>query len=176
MKIPKTAAKWMRGVSLAAFLGGSAAPLYFFKESRETLENSPTYMGAKDIEKELFQYKSDIVTAAPRTNDDPLEKCVELTNKYGALENKLTNLKNDPEYLATTKKAEILESHARKSPYVGFMFLIPFVAGGVAYRRREREEYYKELYELEKEENKKKTEWAKQRNQAARWVRGITGK
>jgi len=158
MKIPKTAAKWITYGSLIAgpvtMFGG---PLYFVNERQETLDNSPTYQGAEDIEKELLQYKSDIIAAAPRKNAPASEQFMELTNKHDALESKLTNLKNDPEYIATVKKAETLESHAIKSSYAGLFFMATFLIGRAAYGRRSREEfieknpdYLKKLEELDK--------------------------
>lgn len=158
MKIPKTAAKWMTIGSLVgasvAFFGG---PVYFYNKKEEVLENSPTYMGAQDLEKQLLQYKEDIIKVAPRTNTDSVDKYVELTKKYDDLEHKLTALKNTPEYVATVKKAEVMESHGVKSPYLGLLLLVTYLIGSRAYNNRMKEEfdeknpeYRKKLEELNK--------------------------
>lgn len=158
MKIPKTVAKWMTIGSLVGapvtLFGG---PVYFYNKKQEVLENSPTYMGAQDAEKQLLQYEKDIVKAAPRTNTDSVDQCVELTKKHDDLEHKLTALKNTPEYIATVKKADSMESHGANSPYLGLLFLVAYLIGSRAYDNRMKEEfdeknpdYRKKLEELDK--------------------------
>lgn len=158
MKIPKTVAKWMYRASLAGMAGGFVAPLYFIKERQETLESSPTYMGKIDIEEKVPIYEIGLAGCVPKSVGASVsEECVALRNAYDSSLEKLTNLKNNPEYISTMKRADTLESHAENSPYVGFLFVIPFLIGTEAYGRRKEEfaeknpEIMKRSAELEKD-------------------------
>lgn len=117
-------------------------PTYFIKEAQKTLENSPTYMGATDIENRLPQIERDLARCFPRNEKTPVihESCVAQANGYDDLQNKLTALTNDPEYTATTKKAETMFSHGKNSIYFSLLFLIPLFIGKGAYNKRTKEE------------------------------------
>ena len=117
-------------------------PAYFFKEAQDTLENSPTYMGATDIENRLPQIERDLARCFPRNEKIPVihESCVAQAKGYDDLQNKLTALTNDPEYTATVKRAETMFSHGKNSIYFSLLFLIPYFVGRRAYYNRTKEE------------------------------------
>lgn len=142
MKIPKPVAKWMGIGSYVTTLGVSfSGNIYFTPKKEELLNNSPTVMGLRDVEEALPRYEKEISKCAPRSVDaSPLENCVEMAKGYDVLQNQLTTLKNDPEYISTMKEADRLGWYAEKTSYYGLVLLIPAVIGFTAYSRRRREE------------------------------------
>ena len=166
MKIPKTAAKWMAIGCGAGFLLGPLLSVYFQNKRQEVLDNSPTYAGAVDINQKLPLYEKELARCAPRNKLSPvleekLDTCVEKANKYDDLIAKLQNLINDPEYIATRNKADVLMSHAAYSNMLSFLVVIPLAIGIFAYTGRKDEEfaeknleYIKKLEELNKTVNR----------------------
>lgn len=143
MKIPKKVAAGMVIGSLAGMFGaGFAFPSYFHSKRVELLENSPAYMGLKEIEKKLPEYEQKLAACVSREKGASIsDHCVELARNYDSLLNQQTNLKNNPEYLATMKKDATLESHQRNSFTFGFpLFVVTYIVGSVAFRNRNMEE------------------------------------
>lgn len=162
MKIPKNVAKWTAIASAVGFISGPLVPSYFLGKREEVLKNSPAYTGAVDIEKQLPQYKKDLLQCVPRNKDSPvlgdsLDKCVELANDHDKWESQLANLKKNPEYITTMQKADTLQLHAEYSTALSLLLVIPLTIGTIAYMRRKQEEfaeknpeYLKKLKELQK--------------------------
>ncbi len=143
MKISKQAANAMVLGSIAGLFGtGLAFPSYFRSKRAELLNNSPTYMGLKEVEKKLPEYEQKLAACVPREKGGSvLEHCVELAANYDSLINQQTNLKNSPEYHATVEKNKVLDSHQRYSVYFGFsLFMVTYVVGFFALQNRNREE------------------------------------
>ena len=110
------------------------------------MENSPTYAGTVDIQKQLPQYEKDLARCVPRNKHSPvleeeLDRCVEQANKHDDLKNKLDNLGKDQEYIATLKKADTLQSNAEYSRSLSLLLAIPLIIGTIAYTRRRKEEF-----------------------------------
>ncbi len=154
MKIPKNVAKLMTFGSAAVIIGTPFTITSYFENKREELlNNSSEYLGVKGFEEELPKYEKELVQCVSRSKDvSALEKCGELANKYDAEIVKLTNLKNSPEYISTTEKADRLNSQALYSLQDSFLFFVPYVIGFVAWRRRiigeeqkSAEEFFKKL-------------------------------